>query len=159
MKRLILFLFALFICSSALAQDPNTDYRNVFATFYRAVSNGTTTTFSLLQGRTVTDGSTDTTRAIEISDYKTVYVGIQATDTCTILIDYALSLDDSTWSTWTLIDSASVKDSTCGVKVFDFTSTCKGAKSVKFRFRGTHEAYALGDGPPKYKARYMLKKY
>jgi hypothetical protein len=159
MRYLLVGLLILTVCglnAQGLATGPNVNYHNVFGTFYKA-STGPATNV-LLQGRTISSTSSDTTTAVQIADFKTIYVGMQVKDTCTVLMYYATSVDDSTYSPYTLIDSLSARAVTGGEKYVDMTSTLKGAKSFKCVFAGSNKAYTIGDTPT-FKVRYFLKKY
>jgi hypothetical protein len=153
--RYIAFL-ALFVCGTVFAQSPNIDYKNDWGVFYKVATGPAAV--SAIQGRTLTTSSSDTTRPVPCVDYTTFYVALQVADTATILVYYSVSVDDSTYTPYTLIDSLSVQAATGGFKSINMTTTLGGMKSVKFRFDGSGKAFALGNTPT-YKATYVRKKY
>ena len=146
MKKLLILLLPVV----ALAQVPKDNQAWLVST-----NNGT-----IISGRTFTS-ITDTTEAFNIIQHKTVYVSLAVLDTATILIDYALSLDGSNYTAFTLKDSLQGQpaNNMAFVKSVDFTSTALGAGFIKFRFRSSANAFALGTTTPTYTATVTRKRY
>lgn len=111
--------------------------------------------------KSYTSSTVDTTETFNCINQKTLYVGLQANDTTTILVDYALSLDGVTYTAFTTIDSLSAKpaNGAASFKNIDFTSTIGGAPYAKFRLSHSAKAYALGVSSPTYTAIFTFKKY
>ena len=115
----------------------------------------------VINARTFSSGPSDTTEILDCINQKTLYLNVQANDTTTVLIDYALSVDGTTFSGFTLKDSLSAQpaNGVASVKSVDFTSTILGARYVKFRLRHSALAFAYGTTTPTYSASYTFKKY
>lgn len=117
---------------------------------------GTTTQ---IRGSSFTGTTTDTTEAVNLAQYKTVFYTVQAIDSATILISYRLSVDGQNWSAFTTKDSLSHGADGTGLKSIDFTSTALGAKYVQFRNTFSTNAFAAGTTSPRYSTFLSLKKY
>ena len=134
--------------------------RNVAEYFYTVVdtSGGVPLIGSQYANRTGSASTVDTLQAIYIAHVKTVYFNLMAAETSTVLIDYATSLDGYHYTAFAVKDSLSHKADGYGIKTVDFTSTLLGAPWVKFRLRGSANAYAFGTSTtPKFWASYTLK--
>ena len=109
---------------------------------------------------TMSATSTDTLQAIFLPYVKTVLFSLMASETSTVYVDYATSLDGSSYTPFAVKDSLSHAADGYGVKLVDFTSTLLGAPFAKFRLRGSALAYAWGtSSTPKFWASYTLKLY
>lgn len=115
----------------------------------------------VINGKAFTGSTVDTTEILDCRYQKTLYVNVQANDTTTVLIGYALSLDGTTFTSFATKDSLSAKpaNSTASVKSVDMTSTILGARYAKFIFTHSANAYALGVTSPTYSASFTFKKY
>ena len=154
MKKLI---FLMLFASVAFAQNhPRNDDANE-AGFLRDYDSGDGT-YVVIHDRSYSGGVTDTTDFLNAADHKTLYVALTTKDSATILIDYSVSVDSETWSDYTVKDSLSYSGSTNGFKSVDFSSTVLGFQYVRFRFRTSANAFALGTTTPTYSAIYLFKK-
>jgi hypothetical protein len=78
-------------------------------------------------------------------------------DTTTILIDYQVTNDPAVFGDATLNDSLSYRSTGTGFKTKDVSSVVGGFNYVRFVFRSSALAYALGVTTPTYTASITLK--
>lgn len=117
---------------------------------------GTTTQ---VRDRAFTSSTTDTTEAINLAQYKTVLYTLQSLDSASVIISYALSLDGSNWTSFTVQDSLKQNADGSVVKSIDFTSLALGAKYIRFRNKFSADAYPVGTTSAKYHAYILLKRF
>lgn len=151
MKTLLLLLFPVVLLAQTRPVDSP---RN--QTQFLKTNNAVT-----INARSFTSSTSDTTEVLNTVDQKTLYLNVQADDTTTVLIYYALSVDGTTFTSYTLKDSLSAKpaNATSSVKSVDLTSTILGARYVKYILKHSALAYALGVTTPTYTASFTHKKY
>lgn len=151
-KFLFLFLFPAVL----FAQTSTGNYER----FVRAWSDsGATPTYRSIDSVSFTGGRTDTTEVFTITQYKTIYMTLQSTDSVSMFIKYRMSLDQKNWTAFATLDSLKENSNTPAVKSVDFTSTLLGVRFVQFCFATSTSAYALGTTSPYYWAFITLKKY
>jgi len=112
-----------------------------------------------LAGAAFVAATIDTTEALYVPNFKTLYVNVFAADSCTILIKYQLSSDGSNWTAVATKDSLSHGADGYGFKSVDFTSTVLGAQYVRFHFDFDVNAFAIGSTSATYTPSYVLKRY
>lgn len=149
MKKLLLLLLILPVMATAQNQF------NVFG-LVDSVDGSTSMADHSFAG---TANDTLLLEPIYVAHYKTIYFGIQAADSVTFLIDYALSYDGTNYTAFTLKDSLSHATSGYGIKSVDLTSTVLGAPWFKIRLRTSALAFALGTTSPTFRPYYTLKRY
>ena len=151
MKTMLLLLFPVVLFAQTRPVDSP---RN--QTGFLQTNNAVT-----ILARSFTAATSDTTEVLDCINQKTFYLNVQADDTTTVLIYYAVSVDGTTFTSYTLKDSLSAKpaNATGSFKSVDLTSTFLGARYVKYVLKHSALAYALGVTTPTYTASFTHKKY
>lgn len=126
MKR-ILFL-AVFLPVLVFSQFPVT---------FKTIMSGSSTQGAKMEGKTFTFGSTDTTQPQNISASSVVHLGLQTTDTVSVIIKYQLSMDGQNWSTVVTLDSS--RQTAAGVirKGLNLSTATLGMFYIRYLFKFT----------------------
>ena len=126
MKR-ILFL-ALILPVLASAQFPVT---------FKTIMSGSSTQGAEMKGKTFTFGSTDTTQPQNISASSVVHLGLQTTDTVSVIIKYQLSMDGQNWTSVVTLDSSRQTSSGTAVKALNLSTATLGMFYIRYLFQFT----------------------
>ena len=159
-KKLIFLLLGFFIWQSALSQGikPGNYTATNPSTFLQLALTGPTNV-SAINGRTYTASTVDTTQWYQVSNFKTLYISLQSKDSCTLLVNYQLSLDGTNVGVSTLIDSLSTAVNAGAVKVMDHTAQILGSTFVRWIFTGSALARPEGTTSNTYTAKYTFKNF
>lgn len=125
MKKLIFVLIA--ICGTIYAQVPNR-----WEFLQRKDSTGMTTLMNLLDNKTYTATTKDTTIAYACTDWKNTFVTVQSLDSARVHIKYQLSADGTNWGTIATKDSLSTVVATGHIQTLDMTAQVLGARFLRF---------------------------
>lgn len=152
MRKLIFLLMGFFIWQSALSQYTNEDR-------YIALNMNEGNNTAKIQNRTYTASTVDTTEWLHLANLANVYLTLQSKDSCTLLINYQLSVDRVALGTSTLLDSLSTASNAGNAKTLNFGTTSLGAPYARFIFTGSALARPEGTTSNTYTAKMLLKKY
>lgn len=87
----------------------------------------------------------DTTIGLNTIDWNKNTLAIQTRDTATFLIYVQYSLNDSTWTTESLIDSLQTQDSAGTVKTVDMSSRVLGIPWMRFILKADVNSFSWSD--------------
>jgi len=152
MRKLIFLLMGFFIWQSALSQYTNEDR-------YIALNMNLGNNVAKIQNRTYTASTVDTTEWLDIANLANVYLTLQSKDSCTLLINYQLSIDRVALGVSTLIDSLSSSAAAGNLKSLNALTTAIGSPYVRYIFTGSAKAFPEGTTTNTYTAKALLKKY
>ena len=154
-KFLFLFLFPVMLQAQTVG-GPVADAKGNFRGYFL---RDMTQLSGQLQDISVADTTSDTTEAIDMTAYKTLFLNMSAADSVDMQAYYQVSLDKSTWSTAVLIDSCVSSTNATIFASKDVTSTVLGYPFVRFIFVQSEDVTVTGAVDPKYSAGFLKKKY
>lgn len=121
-------------------------------------TGGTPRVGSLMYNRTFTSITADTTQSIPTYRSKSLWVHVAATDSCTILTKYQLSLDGISWATAVSLDSVKVTSQAYFIKSYNLSTVGDSARYVRLLLPFDTNAYAKGTTTPTYSVTYAIKR-
>ena len=159
-RKLIFLLLGFFIWGSALGQGIKPgNYAETNPSTFLNLNMNQGNTVSAINARTYTASTVDTTAFYQVANFKTLYISLQSKDSCTLLVNYQLSLDGTTLGVSTLIDSLSTAVNAGAVKVMDHTAQILGASFVRWIFTGSALARPEGTTTNTYTAKFTFKNF
>jgi len=155
MKRFLFLL--LFLIPIGLTAQTNSDYRNQDRILVLNMNEGNTV--DLLYNYAYTASTVDTTEWVNLANFANAYLTLQSKDSCTLLINYQLSVDGVALGVSTLLDSLSTASDAGALKTLNFGTTALGATYGRFIFTGSAQAFPEGTTSATYTAKVLLRKY